>query len=804
MFEHIVATTWRTIHFYFIKFQHDIDRTRKDWLIIVVLITSTLCFLASRRKTTVVFATQSSTGVVLFCYIGLYCIPQGRQHRALHAYWWYGFFVSNHDLGTSLRRSLGCSLNRRCSKPRLLRGIPDPATIIDRLADWKQHNLQCGKPLDASLVLDNVYVQGSERIIDGRPDIAPCPPGHRRSPHVIRLMEDLETCPLKDYLAEFTALDFVSAALDEVPGAAVFMHMRNILFTSTGPGAEGALMYVYRVLQNFSDERRLQQQLQQRFYTAANNPALSAKKSRLMEDNEGKRDGKVTESMDCFSVGCVIAELFLEGAPLFTLSQLFKFRESEYSVDSALSNIEDEGIRNLIKQMISLDPSARPTFDTLLHTSRGTVFPESFFSFLHNYVTSVNDLPVESPFKDMGALMSATLGFLYHPNVWVRQGVASFIASAAKHLPESDVWCIVYPSLRHFLRSDISTIDEQSLLAAMKPPVPRQIFDTAVQWAMRADKSAFWKGAHRSNKDTPRESIMSLRKSTSAMPKSRSDDDEAQIVKLQQLGMTQSDEAKLLAMRDYITKLANAISSFASRLSCDPETEVNLKTIANRLPQISRCHGSPGGLRSLPSKKSTPLMSPVSNSSLHRISSAEFGSPGAPFEDLRRRLATINGSASSLSLAQSPREPRATLSPLIPPSSSSTSSMAGPMAMTPTTGDRPGSPSESVISTTNSSNFRPPSRLHVGMDGQKAAPAVGSFKTNVARLLDSHTKMRSDGSPERSGRSSPIAMSATIRSPQAVHSHHNPNMLQVSSYDGQEPAISNLLENLYLDNNREL
>jgi phosphoinositide-3-kinase, regulatory subunit 4 len=42
--------------------------------------------------------------------------------------------------------------------------------------------------------------------------------------------------------------------------------------------------------------------------------------------------------------------------------------------------------------MISLDPSDRPTFDTLLHTSRGTVFPESFYSFLHNYVSSVNEL----------------------------------------------------------------------------------------------------------------------------------------------------------------------------------------------------------------------------------------------------------------------------------------------------------------------------------------------------------------------------------------------------------------------------
>lgn len=53
----------------------------------------------------------------------------------------------------------------------------------------------------------------------------------------------------------------------------------------------------------------------------------------------------------------------------------------------------------MIKQMITLDPSARPTFDSLLHTSRGTVFPECFYSFLHNYVSSLNDLPATSPFS---------------------------------------------------------------------------------------------------------------------------------------------------------------------------------------------------------------------------------------------------------------------------------------------------------------------------------------------------------------------------------------------------------------------
>jgi phosphoinositide-3-kinase, regulatory subunit 4 len=68
-------------------------------------------------------------------------------------------------------------------------------------------------------------------------------------------------------------------------------------------------------------------------------------------------------------------------------------------------------------------------------------------------------------------LMSATLGFLYHPNVWIRQGSACFLSVASKHLPESDIWCILYPSLRHFLKMDLTSIDDHNLLMALKPPV---------------------------------------------------------------------------------------------------------------------------------------------------------------------------------------------------------------------------------------------------------------------------------------------------------------------------------------------
>ncbi|KAL0061663.1 Serine/threonine-protein kinase [Marasmius tenuissimus] len=944
----------------------------------------------------------------------------------------------------------------------------------------------------------------------------------------------------------------------------------------------------------------------ERFYTASGNPEITAKKSKIaMEENDGKRDGKITEAMDCFSVGCVIAELFLEGAPLFTLSQLFKYRDGDFNVDAPLNEIEDVGVRNVIKQMISLDPSQRPTFDSLLHTSRGTVFPECFFSFLHNYVSSVNELPTTPPFAglatpvtpsttitptpnprssqpptlhggavtsnetlpsdsdhrlerlwadfesvepyitaemvdeptmgitidynstastskpfqdvlpvelhipnreskltgvlqpapraaidgpalmilalvsanlrncslpsskiraldvflalsphltdeakldrmvpyivdllhddaapvrmaairtlvqvlmmvtvitpsnaaifpeyiipnikylvqdpevsvrctyaqclvqvadtavrylEMGQalkahgsfkllpdaqeydahyeaspseacvsydasmqdlqnniqehlsallmdpssivkravlhdisylciflrqrtndvilshmitylndrdwllrlaffesivdvaacaggrsleeyilplmiqalsdveetvvakvltaltslcelglfqkmriweLMSATLGFLYHPNAWIRQGAAAFIASAAKHLPASDVWCVLYPSLRHFLNSDIAVIDEQNVLVALKPPLPRQIFDGAVQWAQRADKLSFWRGSKRAGKgkESPRASVASFRRTGTSITRNMSADDEPHVAKLQQLGMTTNEEPKLQAMRDYILKLANALSSFASRSHLEPDTEKTLKVIGDvELPKVGvvpqtvflKLNAADDGIRTSRSSRRSveSVRSPILSPSVHRISSD--GTPSnAPFEDLRRRLATINGSASSLSVTQTPRPPSSPLA--IPPSKT----ISAPLS--PATTDRPGSPTESVVSTTNSTSFRPLSRMQVGsIDTQKAAPAVGSFKTNALGLLDSHPHMRIETSPEPSERSSPLSTSNTVR---PSNLSRVPSLAPISSYDGQDPAISNLLENLYLDNNREL
>lgn len=98
---------------------------------------------------------------------------------------------------------------------------------------------------------------------------------------------------------------------------------------------------------------------------------------------------------------------------------------------------------------------------------------------------------------------------------------------------------------------------------------------------MKADKSTFWKGHRRGgNKgdiQSPKDSVAAVKKSPGVIQRKSEEcasprislsspsygeigRDEAQIAKLQQLGMTPNEEAKLLAMRDYIWKLSQAIS----------------------------------------------------------------------------------------------------------------------------------------------------------------------------------------------------------------------------------------------------
>ncbi|KAL8726583.1 MAG: hypothetical protein Q9166_006618 [cf. Caloplaca sp. 2 TL-2023] len=112
---------------------------------------------------------------------------------------------------------------------------------------------------------------------------------------------------------------------------------------------------------------------------------------RFLSADESDDGRGVTWAMDVFSVGCVIAELFLE-SPIFTLSQLYKYRKGEFDpAFSLLDKIQDTDVRDLVNHMIQLDPESRYAADEYLNFWRRRAFPEYFYSFLHQYMGLITD-----------------------------------------------------------------------------------------------------------------------------------------------------------------------------------------------------------------------------------------------------------------------------------------------------------------------------------------------------------------------------------------------------------------------------
>ncbi|EQL36057.1 VPS15 protein kinase [Blastomyces dermatitidis ATCC 26199] len=126
------------------------------------------------------------------------------------------------------------------------------------------------------------------------------------------------------------------------------------------------------------------------FDTSGRRTCYLAPERFLMAGEEPDSRG-VNWAMDIFSAGCVIAELFLE-SPIFTLSQLYKYRKGEYDPEqSHLSKIEDPDVRDLVVHMIRVDPESRYSAEECLNFWRHRAFPEYFYSFLHQYMGHITD-----------------------------------------------------------------------------------------------------------------------------------------------------------------------------------------------------------------------------------------------------------------------------------------------------------------------------------------------------------------------------------------------------------------------------
>uniref|UniRef100_A0AAZ3RBB5 non-specific serine/threonine protein kinase n=1 Tax=Oncorhynchus tshawytscha TaxID=74940 RepID=A0AAZ3RBB5_ONCTS len=104
-----------------------------------------------------------------------------------------------------------------------------------------------------------------------------------------------------------------------------------------------------------------------------------------LTSNSQRSRGELKQAMDIFSAGCVIAELFTEGVPLFDLSQLLAYRKGHFQTEHVLMKIEDHYIRELVAQMVQREPEKRLTAEEYLKQQRGNAFPDIFYTFLQPY-----------------------------------------------------------------------------------------------------------------------------------------------------------------------------------------------------------------------------------------------------------------------------------------------------------------------------------------------------------------------------------------------------------------------------------
>lgn len=120
-------------------------------------------------------------------------------------------------------------------------------------------------------------------------------------------------------------------------------------------------------------------------------------------DRVDKTIDDVTEAMDIFSLGCCIAETFLEGEALFELSQLLSYRDKKYDPSPVLAKISDPDIREMVASMIQLDPAKRLSAFAYLNNATGNVFPK-YFKYLYRFLARLLSPNVSDPDRKILAI----------------------------------------------------------------------------------------------------------------------------------------------------------------------------------------------------------------------------------------------------------------------------------------------------------------------------------------------------------------------------------------------------------------
>jgi phosphoinositide-3-kinase regulatory subunit 4 len=178
--------------------------------------------------------------------------------------------------------------------------------------------------------------------------------------------------------------------------------------------------------------------------------------------------------------------------------------------------------------------------------------------------------------------------FMMHPNIWIREAAAHFISASTKFLQVADLHCVVSPLLQPYLKSSIMDYAEINILDSIKRPLPRQVLESAVLWALKGEGGLFWKPAQQQRTfsfGSPEQALPTISSKDlrpNALSKiAKNSEDEQWIRRLQNIGMSPDDEFKLLALREYIWRVAH------KRPKIDPESSASPLTSILRLKEMN-------------------------------------------------------------------------------------------------------------------------------------------------------------------------------------------------------------------------
>ncbi|KAK0722074.1 hypothetical protein B0T26DRAFT_850423 [Lasiosphaeria miniovina] len=187
-------------------------------------------------------------------------------------------------------------------------------------------------------------------------------------------------------------------------------------------------------------------------------------------------------------------------------------------------------------------------------------------------------------------LVSVVARFTMHPNLWIRESAAEFIAAGMHFLSNAYIRVLVLPYLKPYLKqARIPDFSELDLLDALQKPLSRSVYDQALLWASKTSRGDFWK-PFKKLRDIAVGSSATSRvsgdlNSQSLSKVARNDEDEQWLNKLRNLGLASDDEPKLLALREFIWRLSqikardSAVQESSSILGPDLNAIVNLRSL---------------------------------------------------------------------------------------------------------------------------------------------------------------------------------------------------------------------------------